>query len=59
MLGIVLAAAIATAHSYYIGTAQYDITGPAAEINMVSLLMLCICSSYYTYKSKRLNFMGT
>ena len=36
VLGIVLAGVIATAHSYYIGTAQYDITGPAAEINMVS-----------------------
>ena len=36
MLGIVLATVIASARSYYIGTAQYDITGPAAEINMVS-----------------------
>ena len=42
ILGIVLATAIATAHSYYIGTAQYDITGPAAEINMVSLINAAI-----------------
>ena len=39
VLGIIVAIAIATAQSYYIGTGQYDITGPAAEINMVSLTM--------------------
>jgi len=27
---------VTTGHSYYIGVSQYDITGPAAEINMVS-----------------------
>ena len=36
MLGIILVIVITSAQSYYIGTSQYDITGPAAEINMVS-----------------------
>ena len=38
ILGIVLGAVIATTQSYYIGIAQHDITGPAAEINMVSYI---------------------
>ena len=37
ILGVVLAAIISSTQSYYIGIAQYDITGPAAEIGMVSL----------------------
>ena len=45
ILGIVLATVIATTQTYYIGTAQYDITGPAAEINMVSLIT---CIVYIT-----------
>ena len=37
ILGIIVLGTVITAtQSYYIGTAQYDITGPAAEINMVS-----------------------
>lgn len=37
ILEVVLAAVIASVQAYYIGTGQYDITGPAAEINMVSV----------------------
>ena len=43
LLTTVLLALVATGHCYYIGVSQYDITGPAAEINMVSIL-LCYCS---------------
>ena len=30
-----LAITTTVSHSYYVGTGRYDITGPAAEINMV------------------------
>ena len=37
ILGVILVTVISSVQSYYIGIAQYDITGPAAEIGMVSL----------------------
>jgi len=44
LFSTVLAALVTTGHSYYIGVSQYDITGPAAEINMVRVNAL-----YYMY----------
>ena len=38
ILGVILVTVISSVQSYYIGIAQYDITGPAAEIGMVSLV---------------------
>ena len=42
LLTTVLVALVVTGHCYYIGVSQYDITGPAAEINMVSKYV-CVC----------------
>ena len=42
VLGLLSFLVIATtvSHSYYVGTGRYDITGPAAEINMVRYIAI-------------------
>ncbi|XP_065884101.1 uncharacterized protein [Dysidea avara] len=40
LLTTVLVALVVTGHCYYIGVSQYDITGPAAEINMMGYASL-------------------
>ena len=52
ILGVILVTVISSVQSYYIGIAQYDITGPAAEIGMVSLvdgLLPALCKQMFCF----------